>query len=83
MSRPENAQLPSEKFAVLIPDFLERYQSFEYNKSSRSTARYTLYNLLLFLQMHRLGYHPEISALWVEHEKSSGKNSGWKQNGTS
>lgn len=79
MLRPESLQFPTEEFAVLISDFLKRYQSFGYNKSPRSTARYTLYNLLLFLEMHRLGYHPEIAVVWIEHEKSSGKNSGWKQ----
>lgn len=77
--RSESLQFPSEEFAGLIPDFLERYQSFGYSQSSRSVARYTLYNLLLFLEMHGLGYHPGIAVVWMEHEKSSDKNSGWKQ----
>ncbi len=77
--RSESLQFPSEEFARLIPDFMERYHSYGYNRSACSTARYTLYNLLLFLEMHDLGYHPEIAAVWMEHEKTFYKDSDRKQ----
>lgn len=77
--RSESLQFPSEDFAGLIPDFLERCQSVGYSKSPRSVARYTLYNLLLFLEMHALGYHPGIAMVWLEHEKLPYKTDGWKQ----
>lgn len=73
--RPESLQFPSQEFALLIPDFMDRYQSFGYSRSSCNTARATLYNLLLFLEMHGLGYHPEIVAVWMEHEKTFYKDS--------
>lgn len=77
--RSESLQFPSEEFAKLIPDFMERYHSTGYNRSACSTARYTLYNLLLFLEMHGLGYHPEIAAVWMEYEKTFYKDSDRKQ----
>jgi hypothetical protein len=59
--RTESLAFPSKEFADLISDFLERYRAFGYSKSPCGIARYTLYNLLLFLEMHGLGYHPEIA----------------------
>ena len=58
---------------------MERYHSTGYSRSACSTARYTLYNLLLFLEMHGFGYHPEIAAVWMEHEKTFYKGSDRKQ----
>lgn len=77
--RSESLQFLSEEFASLIPDFMGRYHSFGYKWSSCSIARYTLYNLLLFLEMHDLSYHSEIAAVWMEHEKTFYKDSDRKQ----
>lgn len=77
--RSESLAFSSEEFANLIPDFIERFQSVGYSKSPCMVARYTLYNLLLFLDMHGLGYHPEIATVWLEHQKLSYRSDGWKQ----
>lgn len=77
--RKESMDFPAEEFAALIPGFLERFNAFGYSKSPCKVARYTLTNLLLFLEMHELGYHQEIAGIWLEHEKSLHKGDAWKQ----
>ena len=77
--RQESTDFSAKEFADLIPDFIDRFQNNGYSKSPCMAAKYTLYHLLLFLEMHNLGYHPEIAMVWLEHEKLSYKNNGWKQ----
>ena len=77
--RQESLAFPAEEYAVLIPDFLERFSAYGYSKSPCKTARYVLYNLLLFLEMHNLGYHQGIADIWLMHEKTFHKGNGWKQ----
>ena len=77
--RQESMDFPAEEFAALIPDFLERFESYGYSESPSKTARYVLYNLLLFLEIHGLGYHQGIADIWLEHEKTFHKGNGWKQ----
>jgi len=77
--RKESTDFSAKEFADLIPDFIERFQNIGYSKSPCVAARYTLYNLLLFFEMHDLGYHPKIAMVWLEHEKLSYKNDSWKQ----
>ena len=77
--RLESQVFPAEEFAVLIPDFLERFDAFGYSESPRKAARYVLNNLLLFLEMHDLGYHWGIAQIWLEHEKTFHDGNGWKQ----
>lgn len=77
--RHESLYFPAEKFAGLIPGFLDRFCSLGYSESPCKTARYTMTNLLLFMEMHNLGYHQGIVDFWLEHEKTFHKGDGWKQ----
>lgn len=77
--RNESLTFPSEEYAELIPGFMERFRSLGYSGSPCKTAKFTLYNLLLFLEMHGLGYHREIAAVWLEHASLKNKSTGWKQ----
>ena len=78
--RFESMEFPSEEYAAVIPDFLERFRMRGYRKTPCKVAKYTLYNLLLFLEMHGLGYHKAIADIWLEHEKTECKGQSWKQN---
>lgn len=78
-ARIESMDFPSEEFAAVIPDFLHRISILGYSKTPRKTASYTLQNLLLFLEMNGLGYHPVIAAVWLENEHKRINSSGWKQ----
>ena len=77
--RNESLNFPSEDFASVIPDFLKRFQEIGYSVPHCAVAKYTLYNLLLFLEMHDLGYHPDIAEVWLEDEMRRHKSQGWKQ----
>ena len=77
--RRESLGFPAEEYAALIPDFLERFKAFGYSKSPCKVARYTVTNLLLFLEMHDLGYHQRIADIWLEYEKTFHNGHGWKQ----
>ena len=77
--RQASLDFPAEEYAVLIPDFLERFYTAGYSESPCKSARYVLYNLLLFLEMHGLGYHQGIADIWLEHEKTFHKGHSWKQ----
>lgn len=78
--RLESLDFPLEEFADLIPGFIERFRIFGYSKSPCNAAKFTLYNFLVFLEMHELGYHPDIASVWLEQKKTSSENAGWKQN---
>lgn len=77
--RQESLAFPAEEFAVLIPGFLEQFNAFGYSKAPCKVARYVLTNLLLFLEMHDLGYHQRIADIWLDHEKAFHSGDGWKQ----
>ena len=77
--RSESQEFPVEEYAALIPDFLDRFRKIGYHNTPCKVARYTLYNLLLFLEMHGLGYHREIARIWLEHEQKRCKGQAWKQ----
>ena len=79
-ARTESLDFPAEDFAVVIPDFLKRLENLGYAKTNRNVAKYTLLNLLVFIEMHGLGYHPAIAEIWLEKERSRKGGSGWKQN---
>ena len=78
-ARIESLDFPSEEFAAVIPDFLDRFQKLGYSKAPCKVAKYSLLNLLLFLEMHGLGYHPAIASVWLENERRRTTSSGWKQ----
>ncbi len=77
--RNESLAFPSEEYAELIPGFMERFRSLGYSGSPCKVAKSTLYNLLVFLEMHGLGYHREIAAVWLEPGILVSKGTGWKQ----
>lgn len=78
--RSESQEFPAEEFAAIIPDFMNRFRQQGYRNTPCKVAIYTLYNLLLFLEMHGLGYHREIACIWLEHERERCKGYSWKQN---
>ena len=78
-AREKSMEFPSEEYALLIPDFLAELEALGYSGSPIKTSRFVLYNLLVFLQMNGLGYHEEISAVWVEYAKEHWQLTGWKQ----
>lgn len=77
--RSESLEFPADEYACLIPDFLKELQSYGYSKSPMKSSRFTLYNLLLFLQMHGLGYHHEAAEVWTECARERWQHTGWKQ----
>ena len=78
--RPESQEFPAEEYAAIIPDFLDRFSKLGYHNTPCKAARYTLYNLLLFLEMHGLGYHRGIARVWLAHEQERCNGQAWKQN---
>ncbi len=75
-----NEMLSAERFAELIPVFLEEFTTAGYSDSPCTTASYTLHNLLLFMEMNGFGYHKTVADVWLEHEKTYHKNcNSWKQ----
>lgn len=77
--RSESLDFSTERVAGLIPDFLENFSAAGYSESPCTTARFTLNNLLLFLEMHGFGYHKDIADIWLEHYRSINDSKGWKQ----
>ena len=77
--KAESWNFPAEEFAALIPDFMDRFQQAGYSKTPCKVARYTLRNLLLFMGMHNLGYHPIIASVWLENNMVSKDSPEWKQ----
>ena len=72
-------KFPMEKFAGSIPEFLAEMKQYGYEKTGMNRAKFTLYNLLLFLAMNNLGYHPVIADIWLEHQKVYySSQSSWK-----
>ncbi len=77
--RPESQACPAEAFSDTAKAFLREFRAAGYSGSPCHVADYTLHNLLLFLEMHGFGYHPEIADIWLEHEKGFHEKDGWKQ----
>ena len=65
--RKDSLIFPAEEFAQIIPDFLERLINYGYSNTQLKIASYVMHNLLLFLEMHGLGYHHVIAT--IEGEK--------------
>jgi hypothetical protein len=53
-ARTESLDFPAEDFAVVIPDFLKRLENLGYAKTNRNVAKYTLLNLLVFIEIRYL-----------------------------
>ncbi|MCR4637440.1 MAG: hypothetical protein K5754_14555 [Butyrivibrio sp.] len=68
--KDDSLDFPTEEYAVAVEGFMSEYNKLGYSKSPCKIAAYTLHNLLLFLEMNSLGYHKEIAAVWLDHEKT-------------
>lgn len=77
--RQESLLFPAEEFAAVIPEFLKEFEAAGYSESPCKTASYVLHNLLLFLEMHGLGYHKGVADVWLAHEKECHKGVSWRQ----
>ena len=77
--KDDSLDFPTEEYAVAAEGFLSEYNKLGYSKSPCKIAAYTLHNLLLFLEMNSLGYHKEIAAVWLDHEKTYHDKRGWAQ----
>ena len=77
--RLESQNFSAERFAGFIPDFLQNFRKAGYSKTPCKVAKFTLYNLLLFLEMNDLGYQKAIANVWLEHYKLAGGQGVWKQ----
>ena len=75
----ESLDYPVEVYASSVEFFLEQFRDLGYSKSPREVSGYTLHNLLLFLDMHGFGYHPQIANIWLEHESAFHKVGVWRQ----
>lgn len=72
------SDLSAEEFVVRASRFVKDYKSLGYSPTLCKVADYTLHNLLLFMEMHGLGYHETVINIWLEHEKTRHKSDGWK-----
>ena len=62
-----------------IKRFLDDFQSLGYSKVPLKAARFTLHNLLLFMDMHDLGYQKKVADIWLEAMKANYSGNSWKQ----
>lgn len=77
--RRESLDFPAERFSDIAERFLDTFQEIGYSETPCKTAKYTVHNLLLFIEMHGFGYHKAVADIWLEHEKCFHKKDGWKQ----
>lgn len=77
--RKESLDFTASEYASLIPDFLKECQDLGYSKTVINSSSYALYNLLLFIEMHGLGYHYEIACVWTEFAKTRWKFVSWER----
>ncbi len=61
-----------------VTDFLKDFSSFGYRKTSNTVVRFTLYNLMLFLDMNGLNYHHDIALVWLKLQMPFFSSTGWK-----
>jgi len=75
--RTESQSNPTHEFYSSIDGFIDALKNHGYVGSTLYLARHSLTALYLFLEIHELGYLPEIVWIWfVEIQKSMG--SSWK-----
>lgn len=60
----ESRDFPADEFLNAIDDYVESLKSHGYGRTSLKTAGHALTVLYLFLDIHSLGYHPEIASAW-------------------
>ena len=60
----ESRDFPADEFLVAIDGYTDALKSHGYASTSIKTAKHALTVLYLFLEIHSLGYHPEIASAW-------------------
>ena len=60
----ESREFPADEFHVAIDDFIDSLKLHGYGYTSLKTAKHALTVLFLFLDIHSMGYHPEIGSAW-------------------
>ena len=60
----ESRDFPADEFLAAIDNYIESLKAYGYGCTSLKTAKHALTVLYLFLEIHSLGYHPEISSAW-------------------
>ena len=60
----ESKAFPANEFFIAIDDYIDTLKSHGYGSTSLKTAKHALTVLYLFLEIHSLGYHPEIASAW-------------------
>ncbi len=64
--REQSQEFPADEFLQAIDYLVESFESKKYSKKTCLRARRVLTALFLFLDIHHLGYLPEIAELWLE-----------------
>lgn len=60
----DGQDFPANEFLVAIDDYIDCLKAHGYGATSLKTAKHALIVLFLFLDIHSLGYHPEIASVW-------------------
>lgn len=60
----ESHSFPANEFLIAVNDYIDCLRSHGYVTTSLKTAKHALTVLFLFLDVHSLGYHPEIASAW-------------------
>ena len=60
----ESRDFPDNEFLIVIDDYINTLKVHGYTATSLKTAKHALTELYLFLEIHSLGYHPEIASAW-------------------
>ena len=60
----ESQSFPADEFLAAVNDYIESLMSHGYGVTSLRIAKQALTVLYLFLDIHSLGYHPEIGSAW-------------------
>lgn len=60
----ESQTFPANKFLVAVNGYIGDLKLHGYGATSLKTAKHALSVLYLFLDIHSLGYHPEVASAW-------------------
>lgn len=73
----ESLEFPADEFKESIEQFVEVLEKHGYVGTTLNLARHALTALHLFLEIHSLGFHPDIMWIWFDEIRSSMGNS-WR-----
>jgi len=68
--RESSQDFPADEMWAAIAEFEKVLEEHRYSKTCKKYARHVLTLLFVFLEMHDLGYLPEIAQIWYHYEKS-------------